>query len=199
MKNLVIILDPAHGADVKGKCSPDGTHKEYLWSRERVHKLETMLIAAGYKVFLTTDSDNEPGLSKRKEVASKIEGSKKLLISLHNNAAGDGSQWLKARGIAVYTTKGETKSDECAEVIIRHFEKDFPELKMRKYSPKKMEEDFEENFTVLMGSNYMAVLIEWLFQDNKEDVELLGNPSVNRRMEYSLLDAIEEINNQISE
>lgn len=199
MKNLTIILDPAHGADVKGKCSPDGVHKEYLWSRERVHKLETLLISAGYKVFLTTDSNDEPGLSKRKEVASKIEGSKKLLISLHNNAAGDGSKWLKARGIAVYTTKGETKSDKCAEVIIRHFEKDFPELKMRKYSPKKMEEDFEENFTVLMGSNYMAVLIEWLFQDNKEDVELLGNPSVNRRMEYSLLDAIEELDQKFSE
>ena len=33
-KSLCIILDPAHGNDVKGKCSPDGTHKEYLWSRE---------------------------------------------------------------------------------------------------------------------------------------------------------------------
>lgn len=199
MKNLTIILDPAHGANVKGKCSPDGTHREYLWSRERVHKLETLLISAGYRVFLTTDSNDEPGLSKRKEVANKTEGSKKLLISLHNNAAGDASKWMQARGVAVYTTKGETKSDKCAEVIIRHFEKDFPELKMRKYSPKKMEEDFEENFTVLMGSNYMAVLIEWLFQDNKEDVELLGNPSVNRRMEYSLLDAIEELDQKFSE
>ena len=35
-KNITIILDPAHGEDVPGKRSPDGVHREYRWSRDRV-------------------------------------------------------------------------------------------------------------------------------------------------------------------
>ena len=39
MRKLVVIIDPAHGIDVKGKQSPDGSHKEYQWSR----KVSTLL------------------------------------------------------------------------------------------------------------------------------------------------------------
>ena len=68
MKNLIIILDPAHGADVSGKCSPDGRHREYRWSRDRVKALKAMLIAEGYQVYVTTESENEPGLSKMRHL-----------------------------------------------------------------------------------------------------------------------------------
>ena len=53
-KSLCIILDPAHGNGVKGKCSPDGTHKEYLWSREICKKLASKLDTLGYEVHFTT-------------------------------------------------------------------------------------------------------------------------------------------------
>jgi N-acetylmuramoyl-L-alanine amidase len=113
---------------------------------------------------------------------------------LHNNAAGNGSQWMNARGIAVYTSKGVTKSDVCADFIIEKFKKDFPEFKVRMYKPTNLEKDFEENFTVLMGNGYMGVLIEWLFQDNKEDVKELQSHRTNKRFEDSLVEAIESIN-----
>ena len=38
---------------------------------------------------------------------------------------------------------------------------------MRLNSSQYLQKDKEANFTVLMGADYMAVLIEWLFQDNK--------------------------------
>ena len=44
MRKLIVILDPAHGSDVKGKRSPDGTHLEYIWSREICKKLKDRLI-----------------------------------------------------------------------------------------------------------------------------------------------------------
>ena len=59
---------------------------------------------------------------------------------------------------------------------------------------QKYGKDFEAKFTVLMGSDYMACLIEWLFQDNKEDVKLLADETTNQRYEESLISAIEEIN-----
>lgn len=194
-KNLVIILDPAHGADVKGKCSPNGEHREYRWSRDRIKSISPMLINLGYEVFTTTDSENEPGLSKRKNFATQVRNrEKKLLLSLHNNAAGADGKWHSARGFAVYTTKGVTKADVCADILFAQFQKDFPELKGRMNRNVYLEKDFEENFTVLMGAGYMGVLIEWLFQDNKEDVELLKDSEMNRKFESSIVDAIERIN-----
>ena len=65
MKQITVILDPAHGSDVPGKRSPDGTHLEYRWSRERVKSLRTKLKAKGYDVLVTTESETEPGLSRR--------------------------------------------------------------------------------------------------------------------------------------
>lgn len=194
MKKLVIILDPAHGADVAGKRSPDGKHREYKWSRDRVKALKAMLIAEGYKVYQTTESENEPGLSKRRNFATQVcSGQPKLLISPHNNAAGADGKWHDAHGAAVYTTPGVTKSDTCADIIFSQFEKDFPEIKMRKNMDKYLERDYEANFTVISGKDYMGVLIEWLFQDNKEDVEKLLSPEFNSRFERSLVEAIDKI------
>lgn len=194
MKNITVILDPAHGIDVEGKRSPDGLHREYKWSRERIKELKVILQSLGYDVFITNESDKEIGLSKRKSFATNCKGSKKLLLSLHNDASGNGTKWMDAQGFSVWTTKGITDSDRCADIIIEQFKKDFPDLKVRQYMPTELNKDFEENFTVLMGSGYMAVLIEWLFQDNKEDVKSLMNYSTNKRFEDSLVSAIERIN-----
>lgn len=195
-KNIVVILDPAHGADVKGKCSPDGRHREFAWSRKRVKSLRVILNDLGYEVYVTTESENEPGLSKRKNFATQLrKGEKKLLLSLHNNAAGSGSKWMSARGVEVYTTPGITKADICADYILTQLKKDFPEIKMRYNRDVRLERDKESKFTVLMGADYMGVLVEWMFQDNKEDVELLEDSEMNRKFESSIVDAIENINN----
>lgn len=191
MRNLVIILDPAHGKNVVGKCSPDSTHKEYLWSRQRVSNLKEKLLAEGFRVFVTTESIDEPGLSKRRNFANNVaKGSKKLLLSLHNNASGNCSEWKNARGFCAYTTKGETKSDKCAKAILEQLAKDFPTLRLRKYSESKFGWDFEENFSVLIGKDYMAVLVEWLFQDNKEDLVLLKDFDTNKKFEDSIVKAL---------
>lgn len=182
MRKLVIILDPAHGEEVPGKGSPDGTHKEYKWSREICEKLKTHLTYLGFRVEITNPTDKEIGLSRRKEFASKVNtnpGEFKFLVSLHNNAAGMGNDWANARGFEIYTSPGNTKSDEFAGVILNNLSKDFPDYKNRGLK--------ESNFTVLMGSGYSAVLIEWLFQDNKEDVALLKDCDINHRFIDSLI------------
>lgn len=196
MKNVIIILDPAHGANVSGKCSPDGRHREFAWSRERVNSIRSTLTKLGYEVYVTTESINEPGLSKRKNFATSIcKGKRKLLLSLHNNAKGNGIKWMDARGVEAYTSPGVTNSDICADYILMQLKKDFPELKMRFNRDIKLERDKESKFTVLMGAGYMGVLIEWLFQDNKNDVELLMDSKVNKKFESSIVEAIEKINN----
>lgn len=209
MKNIVIILDPAHGIDVKGKRSPDGTHLEYLWSRERIDSLQGKLQAMGYEVARTTYGDTEPGLTYRRNFATayNAHGKKKVFLSLHNNAKGNGTTWEEARGMSVFTCKGasakKTDTAYIANIIFDRYEADFDassyNIRMRNYDTKKLHKNFEENFTVLMGNGYSGVLIECLFQDNKDDVALLKDASFNELFEESTIRAINEINDYFSE
>lgn len=194
-KKLYIILDAAHGANVKGKCSPDETHKEYLWSRQMCDELQKMLRSRGYEVKQTNLTIDEIGLSKRKEYANSIitePGQIKFLISLHNNAAGENG-WHNARGFEIYTTKGQTRSDAAADVIMGRLNNAFSNFKSR-IDKSDGDLDKEANFTVLMG-NYMAVLIEWLFMDNKEDLAYLKDPVTNTKFLNAIVEAIELIEN----
>lgn len=202
MKKLVIILDCAHGADVKGKCSPDGTHREYKWSRLICGKLRDKLESLGYRVEYTNKTENEIGLSQRKNIANNIKidsDQVKFLISLHNNAAGNGSNWINATGFEIFTSKGQTLSDKFAQVIMSNLQKDFPESNGFKHRVDLTDGDLdkEENFTVLMG-NYYGILLEWLFQDNKEDVKLLNDEIINNKLIDSLIKSINYINDNFS-
>lgn len=197
-KRLVIILDPAHGKDVSGKCSPDKSHFEYKWSRERCKNIEVILKSLGFKVYYTSESENEIGLSKRKSNANNISISSKevkFLLSLHNNAAGSDNKWHDATGIEIWTSPGKTISDFFADKLFEGFNKYFPDYKAlkRRYNlDKDWERDKENNFTVLMG-NYAACLVEWLFQDNKDDVKRLNDESINKLFEDSIVEGIEYI------
>lgn len=194
-RKLVIILDPAHGKDVLGKCSPDGSHYEYQWSRERCKQLEVLLKTQGFKVYYTSESENEIGLSKRKSVANNINISSKevkFLLSLHNNAAGSDNKWHDATGIEIWTSPGKTISDFFADKLFEGFKQYFPENKVIRYRYNEnsdLNRDKENTFTVLMG-NYAACLVEWLFQDNKNDVSMLKDSDINKRFEDAIVEGI---------
>lgn len=194
-RRLLPIIDFAHGSDVPGKQSPDGKHKEYLWSRKVGQWLVDRLKKEGFEVALTNTSDTEIGLSRRKEIANNLDtpnGGTKLLVSLHNNAAGMGNEWCTARGFEIYTTKGQTRSDLFATIIYERLQKDFPTSDGYKHRVDLSDgdPDKESNFTVLMGNNYWGVLLEWLFQDNPDDVELLQDDRVNLKLVDSLTNAL---------
>lgn len=194
MRRVLVIIDFAHGADVAGKRSPDGKHLEYLWSRKVGNWLAESLRDKGFEVAFTNTSSNEIGLSKRKNIANELDtprGGVKILLSLHNNAAGDGTSWKTARGFEIYTTKGQTRSDLFADVVFRQLEKDFPSTDGYKARVDTSDGDVdkESNFTVLMGNSYWGMLLEWLFQDNEADVKLLQDEVVNHKLVDSLTQA----------
>ena len=194
MRDFIVVLDPAHGEETPGKRSPDGRFREYLWSRMIIEKLAEKLDDAGFCVRETNTSKKEIGLSNRAGVCNMING-KKILISIHSNAAGNGVEWMSATGFSVYTTKGKTKSDNVAEVLMNGFIKDFPELKAR-MDMSDGDKDTEENFTVIKKANCPAVLIEWMFQDNKNDVEILLSEEYTKRLVDSIYNSIIEIENK---
>lgn len=72
-RRLLPIIDFAHGSDVAGKQSPDGRHKEYLWSRKVGKMLAESLKHEGFEVAFTNTKDTEIGLSRRKEIANNLD------------------------------------------------------------------------------------------------------------------------------
>lgn len=54
-----------------------------------------------------------------------------ILVSIHVNAAGNGSKWLNATGWSVYTCKGQTASDKLAECLCQAAIKNFPGHRIR--------------------------------------------------------------------
>ncbi len=172
---MKILIDNGHGADTKGKRSPDGRLLEYKYTREIASHIEAELKALGYDAQRIVTEEQDVPLDERvrrvKEQCGRLGSSNVILISVHCNAAGNGG-WMKAHGWSAYTSKGETKSDKLASLLYEEAEANFTGHKIRKdYSDG--DPDWEENFYVLRKTPCVAVLTENFFQDNVDDVVYL--------------------------
>lgn len=181
---MKILIDNGHGIDTKGKCSPDAIHgltnsplyfREYQWAREVACMVGSLLAAEGYDAELLVKEQNDISLQERVRRANKYRANEAILVSIHVNAAGNGQQWMNARGWAIYTSVGITNADKLADCIALEAKRQFtaPGLKLRLKADKYMERDQEENFYILRNTNCPAVLVENFFQDNKEDVKYI--------------------------
>ena len=179
-KKIYIILDNGHGVNTAGKRSPDGKLLEYLWAREIVKKIKAKLDILGIESYILVPELTDISLSERVRRANKIHEEQKkkgkdvILLSIHCNAAGNGQQWMSARGWSAWTTKGTTKSDSIANCLYAaaHEILDSKNLKVRE-DRSDGDPDWESNFYIIYKSSMPAVLTENFFQDNKEDVKYL--------------------------
>lgn len=169
---MKILIDPGHGIDTPGKRSPDGLFREYLWNRQVADLILEGLVSAGVDASLVVTETNDVTLRNRvnrvNTICNRLGASNVLLVSIHANAAGNGSAWMNARGWSCYTSKGKTKSDQVAECLYDAFEEEFQDRKIRK-DMSDGDRDWEENFYVLQKSKCPAVLLENFFYDNREE------------------------------
>ena len=94
------------------------------------------------------------------------------MVSIHVNAAGNGSKWLNATGWSVFTCSGQTESDRVAECMCEAAIKNFPGRRIRT-DFSDGDSDWEEQFYILRKSWCPAVLTENLFMDSRSDLEYL--------------------------
>jgi N-acetylmuramoyl-L-alanine amidase len=176
MKRHLILLDNGHGSNTAGKRSPDGTLLEYQYTRDMTKSVFNTLKALGYNVELLVPELYDVSLSERvrrvNQYCNDYGASNVVVVSIHINAAGNGTQWMTAKGWSVYTSKGKTKSDELATIMCEEAEKSHIDFKIRK-DMSDGDADWEENFTILSKTKCPAVLSENFFMDNKEDVNFL--------------------------
>jgi N-acetylmuramoyl-L-alanine amidase len=196
MKKIVVIVDFAHGSNVPGKCSPDKTHREWMWSRRVGNDIATMLKVLGFQVYFSNPLDTEGGLTPRVRFAENLKvapGQYKFMLSLHNNAGGMGDKWVTARGFEVWTKQGFDLADVMAEKAFPVLKKWFPSMKQRLATNEEFKKDKEGNLAVLKGEGVYSLLFEYLFQDNKEDVQLLLSEKENKKFADAIVDVVENM------
>lgn len=181
---MIVLIDPGHGIETPGKRSPDGSFMEYKWNREVADMICWKLLCLGVDARILVSETNDISLSTRvqrvNKLCSQVGAYNVILVSVHSNAAGNGKEWMNAKGWSCYTTKGVTKSDKIAECMYDAFEAEFPERKIRK-DMSDGDRDWESNFYIIHKSKCPAVLLENFFYDNREECEwLLENKTKNR-------------------
>ena len=192
---MKILIDAGHGIDTPGKRSPDGAFREYLWNRQVAELVFEDLGIDGYDVSLVVTETNDIPLITRvnrvNAICNKYGKDDVILVSIHSNAAGNGKDWMNAKGWSCYTTKGDTKSDILAELLYDSFERSFPDRKIRK-DMQDGDRDWEENFYIIQKSKCPAVLIENFFYDNKEECHWLMQEAVKVRIAMAIEQGIKD-------
>lgn len=213
-KSACVVFDPAHGEDVAGKRSPDEKHREYLWSRQRIDGIVSVLDKAsnkGFDVLVPFKNHiNEPGLTKRVDTYNQLCNNYDLviMISIHNDALKNPPEfWSGPGGFTFYTDRGETMADTIVDFMGDIFKQSLPRERFRfdyglGSGETVKDKDREANFTVIHGygktpkivpAKYVGILIENNFMDVKDDLHKLMSPDWNKELEFVYIDTIFQI------
>lgn len=169
---MKVLIDNGHGSNTPGKRSPDGQLREYAYTREIAERLVMELRKNGIDAERIVKEEIDVPLAERCRRANEYKASEAILVSIHCNAAGNGSDWMSARGWEAWTSVGKTKADKLATCLYENAEYCLPGMKIRK-DMTDGDQDKESGFYILKHTKCPAVLTENLFQDNKKDVEFL--------------------------
>lgn len=176
MSKKYIVLDAGHCHATAGKRSADGSLREWEFNNDMQYRLKSKLEQLGFIVYLVNpnpEKGSEVSLGARCRKANdyytKLGKPKDFLfISLHANAAGA----VTARGVEVFTCVGASSaSQNAAKKVCNAIYKDVYAIDQGfKNRGHKL-----YNYYVVKHTNSPAILIEYAFYSNKEDLALLKN------------------------
>lgn len=197
---MKILIDNGHGIQTKGKRSPDGQLLEYAYTRELARRIVSILQSRGYDSELLVPEDDDISLSERvlrtNAHCQALGKSNVILISLHINAAGDGTKWMNATGWSCYTCKGQTESDRLADCLYKAAEQILKSQVIRTDYARDGDPDWEENFYILRHSLCPAVLVEQFFMDNKKDLAYLISDEGKRNLINVIVSGVNMLHTQ---
>lgn len=169
MSKPIVCLDPGHGpGNVNG--SPDGSYKEHEFTWDLYTRLRPLLEAQGITVVGTREQESDyPSLSARASVSNRAGAD--LFVSLHSNAAGS-----SARGFVAFTSAPpETAArNKLAAAIINRVHAAGVVLWGSGLA--------HDLLTVLTATTAPAVLLEYGFHTNDQDLALLKDTAYRDKL-----------------
>lgn len=186
-----VLIDNGHGENTPGKCSPDKRLREYAYAREIARRVEKCLRCKGYNAQRIVEEETDVPLSERckrvNDICKQVGTKNVLLVSIHNNAAGGDGKWHEARGFSAHVgLNASSKSKMLAQYLWN--EAIQQGLKGNRSVPA--EPYIAQNLAICRDTACPAVLTENLFQDNKEDVELLLSEEGKEKVTATHVNAI---------
>ncbi len=201
MTNYKWLLDAGHGgltpegvyttAPAKMHIFADGlTFYEGVNNRTIVEKLSDLLIEARIDHAMVHDPEHDTPLRERVFRANHLFAKDKrcIYLSIHSDAMPEGAHG-KGSGFAVYTSKGETRSDAIGKIFSAVYARELKEFKSRE-DRSDGDADKEEDFYVLRKTDCPALLVENLFFDNRREAEFLLSDAGQGRIAMTLFEAI---------
>lgn len=180
---MKILIDNGHAQSTPGKCSPDKSFYEWKFNREIAIPLVEELKNHGYDAErIVTEDVKDVSLGERVRRVNawcdKLGAQNVILISVHSNAASNGS-WSSARGWSGWISNNASiKSKQLAKSLYEAAEK--RGLKGNRAVPA--EKYWQSNFYILKNTKCPAVLTENLFYDNKEDLAVLKSEEGKKKI-----------------
>lgn len=178
---MLVAIDPGHGGSDPGAIGYQGL-KEKEVVLDISLKLSKALNGKGIKTVLTRESDTEPSLANRVNIAEKAKA--KLFISIHNNASFS----KNASGINTYYYNSSDKysqiSSSLATLVQSSLTTNISELKDRGVK--------QANFYVIKRNPIPSVLLELGFIDMKTDGSLLASTEFRQKTANILAEALSQ-------
>ena len=175
-----VCLDPGHGVESPGKCSPDKSYYEHEFALDMARRIQAHLERCGVRVVLTrTDEHCPTGKADTndllKRVAISDAAGADLFVSIHSNASGN--EWSNASGLMIYTSAGpETASrNVAAKAVLARMTEGVVELR-----GGPLVHDIE--LVVTRKTVAPAMLIEYGFHTNRTEVGLLKKSSYRAKL-----------------
>jgi len=176
----LIVIDPGHGGSDFGAMHNGLTEKDLTLDISR--RLRAQLIARGWQVKLTRDSDVdvfEPNDSARDELQARCDVANnahaRLFISVHINSFTSGG----LNGTTTYYYKSD--SSGLAEAV---------HARLSDALPTKDDGIVRENFYVVHHTSMPAILVETAFLSNQGDAQLLKSSAFLQKVATAIADGV---------
>jgi N-acetylmuramoyl-L-alanine amidase len=175
------ILDAGHGALTPGKRSPklkSGKQLlEYEFNRDIVKRIHDELNNLGYdSVILVPEVNIGDELNMRVDRANKLktDGKKKIFVSVHGNAFGDGANFNAPKGVETWFFHGS----KIGERIATEFQNKL--VRTTRMTDRGIKSRPTQQFYVLRKTAMPAILTENGFYTNLEEVQNMLDPGFRK-------------------
>lgn len=193
-----VILDPGHGGKDPGATNPYGTEANYNVKVANI--VEKQLVAKGFKVVMTRDTDVYQSLQERVDFANAVQENA-IYVSIHFNSGSS-----SARGIETFTLSPPGVS---------HYGRDFKQADnqtragnehdsanialatsvhgsiLRRLGKNTLDRGIKRaRFSVLSGVRHPAILLEGGFMSHPYEARLIENEAYQNAIAAGIIDAI---------
>lgn len=170
---MKVLIDNGHGIETPGKRSPDERLREYAYVREIADRVVSKLQQVGIDALRIVPEESDVPLAERVTRANKYyaeSGKQAILVSIHCNAMGNGTEWMPASGWSVFV--GGNASQK-SKKLARTMSQVALDKKVKVRQPSRQVLYWTADLYICRKTNCPAVLVENFFQDNREDVDFL--------------------------